>query len=221
MTMRYHIGRALDASERALLSQTWFPLFTRFLGGRNWIYDVCRIAGTRDFRLAFDVGASIGNVARNLARFFPNADIHAFEPITATYEELRRHSAANQRIKPHRLALADAEGEARLELQAHSDLNSLHFRVNSDDPMVGEHVEITTVDKFCFNHGIDHIDILKVDAQGYDLAVLRGAAGLLSYGRIPFVLGEASLTAGDPTNQEFTPLNSVSDRLRVSSGWHL
>ncbi len=174
MRLRYHIGRTLDASERALLSQTWFPLFTRFLGGRNWIYDVCRIAGTRDFRLAFDVGASIGNVARNLARFFPNADIHAFEPVTATYEELRRLTAGNSRIMPHRLALADAEGEAQLALQAHSDLNSLHFRANSDDRTVGERVEITTVDKFCSTHGIDHLDILKVDAQGYRIP--RGLA---------------------------------------------
>jgi hypothetical protein len=40
-------------------------------------------------------------------------------------------------------------------------------------------VQVDTVDAYCRNHGIDSIDVLKVDTQGYDLKVLMGAAEML------------------------------------------
>jgi FkbM family methyltransferase len=53
------------------------------------------------------------------------------------------------------------------------DLESLQL-VRSYD------VEVTTLDAWCECRGIDHIDFLKIDVEGYDLAVLEGACRLLS-----------------------------------------
>ncbi|MBK9990055.1 MAG: FkbM family methyltransferase [Verrucomicrobia bacterium] len=54
---------------------------------------------------------------------------------------------------------------------------------------------------FCTEHGVNQIDILKIDAQGYDLAVLRGGERLLRDEVIPFIIVEASILTGDTTNQ--------------------
>ena len=41
---------------------------------------------------------------------------------------------------------------------------------------------MTTVDAYCAAEGIERVDYLKVDAEGHDLAVLQGAAGMLEVG---------------------------------------
>lgn len=48
----------------------------------------------------------------------------------------------------------------------------------------------TTLDDFCQVHGINHIDLLKIDTEGADLLVLKGAAGLLSRGGIDVIICE-------------------------------
>jgi FkbM family methyltransferase len=45
-------------------------------------------------------------------------------------------------------------------------------------------VQVTTLDEYCRTAGIDYIDILKTDTQGFELEVLRGAAGLIAEQRI-------------------------------------
>ena len=50
-------------------------------------------------------------------------------------------------------------------------------RPNSDADTTEVPVRVETLDGYCERHGIDSIDLLKVDTQGYDLNVLKGAAG--------------------------------------------
>jgi hypothetical protein len=56
--------------------------------------------------------------------------------------------------------------------------------------------QVSTVDEFCSSHGIRTIDLLKVDAEGCDLDVLKGAAGKLKSHEIRFVLTEFTSTFG-------------------------
>jgi hypothetical protein len=51
-------------------------------------------------------------------------------------------------------------------------------------------VECTTVDAFCSAHAINHIDILKIDTEGFELQVLTGAASMLAKKAINFVYFE-------------------------------
>lgn len=55
-------------------------------------------------------------------------------------------------------------------------------------------VKVNTVDKYCDEHRIDYIDILKSDTQGFDLEVMRGAARLLSARRIHLIYVEIILS---------------------------
>lgn len=56
-------------------------------------------------------------------------------------------------------------------------------------------VEALTGDSYCRREGIDRIDLLKVDTEGHDLAVLQGFDGMLSTGRVDVVQFEFTLYA--------------------------
>jgi hypothetical protein len=51
-------------------------------------------------------------------------------------------------------------------------------------------VDVVTIDEYCEQHGITHIDVLKSDTQGFDLEVVRGADSMLSESRVHLVFCE-------------------------------
>ncbi len=50
-----------------------------------------------------------------------------------------------------------------------------------------ETVKVTTVDNYCCGNAISHIDFLKVDVEGHELAVMRGAAEMLKKQAIDYI----------------------------------
>jgi FkbM family methyltransferase len=76
-------------------------------------------------------------------------------------------------------------------------------------------VHCTTLDKFCFERGVEHIDVLKIDTQGFDFEVLKGASSMLTRQAIKFIYVEfndiiarrdASGGALEPIDQLIRPL---------------
>ena len=55
---------------------------------------------------------------------------------------------------------------------------------------VSEVVNVTTLDNITREEGINHIDILKIDTEGFDLEVLKGVRILLSLGKSEFIFFE-------------------------------
>jgi Methyltransferase FkbM domain len=53
--------------------------------------------------------------------------------------------------------------------------------------VAGTPVTVTTLDEYCAANGIERIDLLENDTQGYELEVLRGAESLMAAGRIRLV----------------------------------
>lgn len=45
-------------------------------------------------------------------------------------------------------------------------------------------IQIHTLDQFCLEHAIDHVDILKIDTQGFDFEVIRGAETLINENKV-------------------------------------
>jgi FkbM family methyltransferase len=145
--------------------------------------------------------------------------VHAFEPIPATFEKLRKRFAGDSRVQPVQLALG-AETEIRkFHLFARSEWNSLSNRANWDPgapAVLGEvEVEVQTLDHYCAAHAITEIDLLKVDAEGCDLEVLRGAGGLLAKRRIQLILCEVYHVNGPDGTSNLTAI----DRLLAGHGY--
>jgi hypothetical protein len=72
-------------------------------------------------------------------------------------------------------------------------------------------VECTTLDSFCESHGVQHIDVLKIDTEGCDLLVLQGAEQMLPAGRVRFVyleFNDMSPRSGS-TGGALTPISDL------------
>jgi FkbM family methyltransferase len=143
-----------------------------------------------------DVGANIGQTSRYFNSLWPDADIYAFEPVSATYEKLTRRVAGRaSKIRCVKLALSDEIGRADIyisndSVQSSFDLNHVLPRSLSGEK---ETVLKTTLHDWCASENIKRIDLLKVDTEGHDLNVLVGATPLFEAQEIGAVLIEIHL----------------------------
>lgn len=131
----------------------------------------------------FDVGANCGIFSALCARKFPSASIHAFEPAEALQPILALNcTAAN--ISVHQLAVGERNEDATLYVNPDSQqTNSL--QLSAVEPFLAatkietETTRCVALDSFVVAHGTAPIDVLKVDVQGLEGAVLRGAQASL------------------------------------------
>jgi len=164
-------------------------------------YDQKFILKNKDVNVIFDIGAHVGEVAKNYHQNFPNATIFAFEPFPDSYSELERNSKPIKEIKPLQIAVADSVGEKTFYSSAHSPMNSLL----KFSPDIGEHyaeyvvskensltVSSTTLDLFCEDNNIQRINICKMDIQGAELLALQGGKELLKNSLIDVIYLEVS-----------------------------
>jgi FkbM family methyltransferase len=142
----------------------------------------------------FDVGANVGDTALAAFQRFPDVHICSFEPHPSTFGKLQQRVGTGRKFLGENLALGVAVGTVDMFEYDMSLLNSLA----SDAPFAvrfgleGRRMEVscTTLSSYCREKGIDRIDVLKIDTEGHDLAVLQGAAEMLAKGAIRFVYVE-------------------------------
>jgi FkbM family methyltransferase len=117
----------------------------------------------------FDVGANCGATSLFLAHHFPGATIHAFEPGRAAHELASANLAHLPTVTVHHLGLHSSN--QRAELAVPEDLNGSVLKRSSTDTI--EVVELRSARDWVREQAIDAIDILKVDVEGCELAVLE------------------------------------------------
>ena len=125
----------------------------------------------------------------------------AFEPHPDTFKRLVDHSGSNGRFAAFNLALGDTVGMVDFFEYGSSTVNSLvpnsRHAVHFAEQSHRRQVQCTTLDAFCVDRGIASIDVLKIDVEGFELGVLKGAKDLLAGGRIRFVYLEYNDISAD------------------------
>lgn len=145
----------------------------------------------RNWKAAIDVGGHIGIFSRDFARRFEQ--VHTFEPMPYNRACLERNAAANTRIYP--IGLGDRPGMAEMR---YNWRNSGGSEVVAPDQILGDPattatpgtrhvvVEIRTLDSF----GIIDVGLMKIDVQGMEEHVLKGARETLANSRPVVILEE-------------------------------
>src|SRR5688572_4483821 len=134
-------------------------------------------------RVVFDVGANQGDWAILAHAVNPKAVIHCFEPSAITYGLLAQRAAF---ATVNDFGLGDRDAELTLWVFSEGAVsNSLYNRVGTlAAPQGTETVRVQTLDGYCAARGIESIDFLKIDVEGHELAVFRGAQRMFREGRI-------------------------------------
>jgi FkbM family methyltransferase len=151
--------------------------------------DMQTLSAHRRKLVVFDVGANVGQSVDRFRETLDDSIIHSFEPEPATFAELRRRKSDVAGVHLNNFALGSSRGTAELNRNTNSDMSSiLQPGRDSWGTIDGRiSVEVRTLDEYCDDHRVTHIDILKSDTQGYDLEVLKGAEQLLAQGRIKLI----------------------------------
>jgi len=140
----------------------------------------------------FDVGANEGQYAKLAREIVPGAIIHSFEPSPVSFARLSK-AAKQIGVLAHPLALGDARAEVDFfdyADEAGSQHASLYREVIEDihkRPAISVKVRCETLDAISRKLCIDRIDLLKIDTEGHEMAVLVGARNLLESGAIDVI----------------------------------
>lgn len=143
----------------------------------------------------FDVGANSGNYCKEVINASGGINFHlyAFEPLKAAYEllnsELRKTNNSN--YKAYNIGFGDFEGETNFfadheSSEAGSFYNRDFSVINLDIKPMGK-VLIEKLDNFCERNGIEYINYVKIDVEGAEIEVLKGARSTLINQRIGFL----------------------------------
>ncbi|MBV5323146.1 MAG: FkbM family methyltransferase [Ilumatobacteraceae bacterium] len=134
-----------------------------------------------------DVGANKGNwtaKSLELSRGLNGIHVHAFEPAQATRAMLTARFGSNPAVTVNSCALSDTEGQGTFySKEDGGGTNSL----SSISGLNVEPVTLTTIDQFLQGTGAGNVAILKIDTEGFDLLVLKGAEQALRAGRIEVI----------------------------------
>jgi FkbM family methyltransferase len=178
----------------------------------------------------FDVGANVGDYSMTLRRFIPAATIYAFEPAKSVFQQLTATiSAANaeEYVKPFNFGFSDSERTVEfysytVEGNEASVLSSIDERLPTQvldvKTQCSEQIQVRTIDLFCESEGIERIEFLKIDVEGHELSVLRGAERMLASGAIAmiqFEFGPANIYSRTYFYNFWSLLSGAYDTYRI------
>lgn len=182
------IRRVLDNAGYELHRQSCWP-------------DIAKKLRHLESPVVIDVGANIGQTTKEIKKHLPRAMVFCLEPDPATFKLLQANVAGLSETQTIQLALGDVNETRLLNQNRASVTNSLLPALSTiqDGELSAKlacesqvPVQVVRLQDWCKAQSLEHVHVLKVDCQGYDLQVLRGADDLLREGRIELLCVEVS-----------------------------
>lgn len=171
----FHMGYHYRRPERALDSFE--------AEGRRWVEASLRKAG--DTAVFLDIGANIGIFSFSARSALPGITVYGFEPHPRNAECFSLTAKLNgwKNVFLENIALGESEGEINLYLDE-SDAGGhsifLDNLWNNQASTQAIRVPISTLDSWCHRHALTRLDVIKMDVQGAEAAVIRGGQEALA-----------------------------------------
>jgi FkbM family methyltransferase len=169
----------------------------------------------------FDVGTNRGLYIDLFARV-KDIQIHGFEPIDKLYSRLQQRYDKYDNIIINQCVISDIQDRLdffELEDDITDGCSSLVQRPVFDErgwKYSKIEVNSDTIDNYCQKYNIDHIDLLKIDVEGKELAVLKGSDIMLTDQRINYIqfeYGDTFLDAGTSLSELYKYIQEKGYRL--------
>lgn len=175
------------------------------ISGCHFPDDLRRVVGNNE-PTCMDVGAHWGETTEEFLKIFKKPTIHSFEPAEGNFKILQSKQFPDH-VHRHNFALGSTAAQREFTIYGDStDLNS--FCPLSEEGVFGSKssstamVDVQTTDAFLAENAIPHVDLLKIDTQGFEMEVLRGAEETLKAHKIQNLLLEVNfmeLCKGQPS----------------------
>ena len=129
----------------------------------------------------FDVGANIGYFSFLVKQLSPRAQIYSFEPLPQNIDAFKINRDINQfsLMELNEVCIADEEGETEFLIPPPAE--SGWGRMAHRDLFSGKKIKrpVITLDGFCRRRNISRVDLIKIDVEGYEFKVLKGAMEMI------------------------------------------
>ena len=147
----------------------------------------------------FDCGANIGHVSWQFHKRFSDALIYAFEPNPDVFRQLST-SLAKEHAHIRKFNVGIGSENASMLFYKNNNTGTSSFLAPNDfhrahmaRKFTTLEVPIISITSFCVEHNLDHIGIVKIDIEGFELEALKGSQRLLENNLIDFLYIEVSL----------------------------
>lgn len=170
--------------------------FTLFLAGgfQSYVFDTPLVRLPED-GVVLDVGANIGSMTFAFARKVPRGKVLAFEPTDGTFRRFMKNLSLNpslaERVVPVQAFLSETSSEKH-GLTAFSSWK-IDGRREGSHPLHGGSLQPApgvpafALDDVAAARNLSRVDLIKIDTEGHELSVLRGARKTLARFRPPIV----------------------------------
>jgi FkbM family methyltransferase len=158
-----------------------------------------KLLAGHSFGIVLDIGANLGSYTVPVAKAHPHLEVLSFEPQRVVYLQLCTNIFLNRlaNVMPYQYALSDAEWQEQLELPDYATERnigafSVDAAVRAKDYEVQTHgkreaISATLLDRFMLNN----VRLIKIDVEGHELEVLRGAHHTLIENNYPPIIFES------------------------------
>jgi FkbM family methyltransferase len=146
--------------------------------------------------IVIDLGAQTGSFSL-LAKYFPDSRWYAFEPIREAAEALKVNLFLNgiNNVSVYQVAASDFSGRAVLKMPDMNEwgLSTMGANVLRFVSIAEREIDCIDLDSFVAANHIDQVHFMKLDTEGWELHILKGAKNLIIRDR-PIILMEYNET---------------------------
>lgn len=161
----------------------------------------------------WDVGANVGTYTKLFSDWTQSGKVYSFEPFPETINRLEAHVGALPNVKILPVALSDHAGIAHIERGDEEDAATarlveagIEIRTERGDALVEQHV-------------VDRPELVKIDVEGHELAVLRGMQSLLGDIKHVFIEVHFAIFGMTGRNQHPSEIESLLRNAGFSLSW--
>jgi FkbM family methyltransferase len=149
-----------------------------------------------DAKVIYDVGANIGTWTLLAKSFFKDAEIHAFEPLAGHTQQFLNNTKTLDNTHLHAFCLGNINSTSVINISSFSDSSSildatpLEFEEFQIKKIKEETVAVKRISTLIEQGSLPSPDLIKLDVQGFELEVLKGAESHLD--SVQFLIAEVS-----------------------------
>jgi FkbM family methyltransferase len=150
-----------------------------------------------DCKVFVDAGANFGWYTTLFHKYAgENGEVHAFEPVPRTFDNLRRNfelMGSPSNVKINNAALGESEGDAMINIFPGESVGHASFSDHGRSEAISFDCKVIRLDDYLKSNNVNVVDFVKVDIEGAELSLLRGAETLFRQQTPPIFLMEMAL----------------------------